>query len=106
MIRTPAFSVGAALVLICAALGACENKSNTQAQTENTPVVGDNSASAGDQLREEAAQVGEVVSAGAKEAAQEIDQTTDRMAANARESEADTAAEASQDNAGAAPAKK
>jgi hypothetical protein len=99
MIRSP-FGLGAALVLIAAALGACENKSNTQAQPENAPVVGDNTTSTSDQLQEEAQQVGEVVSAGAKEAAQEIDQTTDRMAAEAKASEADTAAEAAQDNAG------
>lgn len=100
MIRSQTFSLGAALVLICAALGACENMSNVKSEPDQAPVVGDNSASATDQLQEEAQQVGEVVSAGAKEAAQEIDQTTDRMAAEARESEADTTAEAAQDNAG------
>ena len=100
MIRSQSFSLGAALILICAALGACENKSNVKSEPEAAPVIGDNSASTGDQLQEEAAQVGDVIAAGAKEAAQEIDQTTDRMAAEARESEADTAAEAAQDNVG------
>jgi hypothetical protein len=97
MTRHPLTAIAA--VVLIAALGACENKSATKAEPETAPVVGDNSATASDQLQEEAQQVGEVVSAGAKEAAQEIDQTTDRMAADAQESEADTAAEAAQDNA-------
>jgi hypothetical protein len=99
MIRHP-FALGASLVLICAALGACENKSSATAAPEDTAVAGDNSTSTSGQLAEEANQVGEVVTAAAKEAGQEIDQTTDRMAAEARETEADTAAEAAQDNAG------
>ncbi len=99
MTRIQSLSLGAAMALIAAALGACENKSAATAPPENAPVVGDNSTSTTDQLREEAAQVGDVIEAGAKEAAQEVDQTTDRMAAEARESEADTAAEAAQDNA-------
>ncbi|MBX7249432.1 MAG: hypothetical protein K1X35_10370 [Caulobacteraceae bacterium] len=98
MVR-PSLMLGACVALLCAALGACENKSSTTAQPDQTPVAGDNTTSTTGQLREEAQQVGEVVSAAAKEAGQEIDQTTDRMAAEARESEADTAAEASQDNA-------
>lgn len=99
MTRIQTLSLGAAMALIAAALGACENKSSATAQPESAPVVGDNTTSTTDQIREEAAQVGDVIEAGAKEAAQEIDQTTDRMSAEARESQADTAAEASQDNA-------
>ena len=99
MTRARTLSLAVAVALIAAALGACENKSANIAQPGTAPVVGDNSTSASDQIREEAAQVGDVIEAGAKEAAQEVDQTTDRMAAAARESEADTAAEASQDNA-------
>ena len=90
----------AAALALSAGLVACNNspKENPEAQAGET--VGDGTTSTADQVREEAAQVGEAIEAGAKEAAQEIDQATDKMAEEAKEAEADTAAEASQDNAG------
>ncbi len=89
-----------AAVLAAGALAACENRSNVNAEPETAPTVGDGSTDAGSQLQEEAVQIGEALEAGAKEVAQEIDQTTDRLAEEAEEAEADTAAEAAQDNAG------
>lgn len=100
MTPTRLIALGAAFVLSAGALAACENKSSAKADPENTEVVGDGSTSTGDQLQEEAQQVGEAIGAAAKEAGQEIDQATDDMAREAKEAEADTAAEASQDNAG------
>jgi len=100
MKTTRLIALGAALALTASGLAACENKSSTEAAPENTETVGDGTTSTGDQLQEEAAQVGDAIGAAAKEAAQEIDQTTDKMAEEAREAEADTAAEAAQDNAG------
>lgn len=99
MTPTRLIALGAAFVLGAGALAACENRSATKADPENTEVVGDGSASTGDQLKEEARQVGEAIGAVAKEAGQEIDQATDHMAKEAKEAEADTAAEAAQDNA-------
>lgn len=99
MTATRFIALGAA-ALAAVALGACENRSNATADPETAPVAGDGTTSTGDQLREEAAQVGDAVEAAAKEAAQEIDQTTDRLAEEAQESKADTAAEAAEDNAG------
>ena len=99
MNTTRFIALGAALMLSAGALSACENKSSATAEPENAPVAGDGSTSTGEQLREEAAQVGDSVEAAAGELAQEIDQTTDQMAAEAKESKADTAAEAAQDNA-------
>lgn len=100
MTATRFIALGAALALAAGALGACENKSSATAEPENAPVTGDGTTSTGEQLREEAAQVGDAVEAAAGEVAQEIDQTTDKMAAEAKESKADTAAEATEDNAG------
>jgi len=100
MTRTRLFAYGAAIALAAGAIAGCENKSSADAPPENTETVGDGTTSTSDQLKEEAAQVGEAIGAAAKEAGQEIDQATDEMAENAKEAEADTAAEASQDNAG------
>lgn len=104
MTRTIRFaSLGAAFVLGAGALAACENRSTTTepeaAAPEDAGTVGAGATDAGSQLKEEAAQVGDAIEAGAKEVAQEVDQATDNLAANAKEAEADTEAEARQDNA-------
>lgn len=95
-------AAGAALLLGASALAACENRSagpEADVTTENAGTVGDGASDAGFQLREEAVQVGEAIEAGAKEVAQEVDQATDNLAEQAQEAEADTEAEARQDNA-------
>lgn len=100
MNTTRLVAIGAALAIGAGGLAACENRSAVEADPANTETVGDGTTSTGEQLKEEAAQVGDAIGAAAKEAAQEIDQATDKMAEEAQEAEADTAAEASQDNAG------
>ena len=50
-------------------------------------------AEAGANLKEEAQQVGSAIAAGAREAGQEIDEATDRMAVEADEQKAETAAD-------------
>ena len=57
-------------------------------------------ADAGSAIKEEAGQVGSAIAAGAKEAAQEVDEATDTLAAKADEQKAETAA----DHTGNAPA--
>lgn len=76
-LRTPLMSIAAALTL-AGGLAAC-----SPAEQESTEA----------EVSEEAVQVGEAIEAGAREVAQEVDQATDDLAAEAEEQEAETAAD-------------
>lgn len=75
-IRSTTFAAIAVLALASAACTRAENK-----KAEN----------AGEAVQEEASQVGSAIAAGAGEAAQEVDEATDRLAEKADEQKAETA---------------
>lgn len=80
---------GSALVLVALAdaLASIAQADANEAAAE----TGQAAETAGTALKEEAAQVGSAIAAGAKEAAQEVDEATDKLAEKADEQRAETA---------------
>lgn len=97
-IRTrPWLSITAALLLSTGAVAACSDNDQRAAEADAeaaADATGDAAAETGSELREEAAQVGAAIQAGVREVAQEIDDGTDHLAAEAEQQEARTDAEA------------
>ncbi len=77
----------AALATLSLGVAACTPAEQDDAQAD----TGEAAEAAGDSLQEEAAQVGSAIAAGAGEAAQEIDEATDKLAEKADDQKAETA---------------
>lgn len=92
-IRTPALIAAAALSLAAAACSPATQESAKADANVAAEKTGAAAEKAGSALHEEASQVGSAVSAGAKEAAQEVDETTDAMARGAERQKAETKAD-------------
>ena len=90
-IRIPSLLAVAVLAL---GVAACSQAEQDNAQTDVNAAAADTGQAAekaGDSLKEEAAQVGSAIAAGATEAAQEVDEATDSLARKADEQKAETA---------------
>ncbi|MDZ4363772.1 hypothetical protein [Brevundimonas sp.] len=86
-------------VAVAMSLGliACTEAEQDEAQAETNEAAAETSdtlSDAGAVLKEEAAQVGSAVAAGAREAGQEIDEATDNLEREAQEQKAETARDA------------
>lgn len=87
-------AVLAALSALALGAAACTEaeQDNAQAETnEAAAETGDTLENAGSVIKEEASQVGSAVAAGAREAGQEIDEATDKLAEKADDQRAETA---------------
>ena len=98
----PWLSIVAATALTLGGLAACSQPQQDEAQAEMNEAGNDAEAAVDGvntaEVREEAAQLGTAIEAGAREVAQEIDQGTDRLAAEAEEQRAETHAEGTATN--------
>jgi len=89
-IRTPAL-LGLAVLALGAA--ACSQPEQNEAQADANEAAADTGEAAreaGGAIKEEASQLGSAIAAGAKEAAQEVDESTDALARKANEQKAET----------------
>ena len=73
----------AAVAALALGMAACSPAEQDEAQTDAND--------AGASIQEEAAQVGSAIAAGASEAAQEVDEATDKLAEKADDQKAETA---------------
>lgn len=86
----------AAVSALALGAAACtpSEQDNAQADVnEAAAETGDAAQDAGAVIKEEAAQVGSAIAAGAREAGQEIDEATDKLAEKADDQQAETAAD-------------
>lgn len=92
-IRIPALAAVAALALGAAACTPAEQDKVQADANEAAARTGEAAQEAGTVVKEEASQVGSAVAAGAGEAAQEVDETTDALARRADQQKAETHAD-------------
>ena len=86
----------AAVSALALGAAACTQSDQDNAQAdanEAAAETGDAAQNAGAVIKEEASQLGSAVAAGAREAGQEIDEATDKLAEKADNQEAETAAD-------------
>ena len=91
MIRASLFAASALAAVSLAACTPAEQADTKADANEAAAETGDALEGAGSVIKEEAAQVGSAVAAGAREAGQEIDEATDKLAEKADEQRAETA---------------